>query len=51
LDILSKRGVRVVKFEDWEKIEAAEKERGEQFNRPYVKFTNTKDMFDILATK
>lgn len=51
LDVLSKRGVRVVKFEDWEKIEAEEKKRGEKFNRPYVKYTSTKDMFDVLTPK
>ncbi len=46
--ILKSRSVRSVSFEDWRKIDSAEKENGENFGKPREKFTNVNDMISTL---
>lgn len=45
---LESRGVRVVTFADWKKIDAAEIERGLKLGKPREKFIHTKGMLDAL---
>lgn len=40
---------RVVKWDDWQKIDRAEKERGERAGKEREKFTRTADMLAILS--
>lgn len=46
---LESRGVRVVTFADWKKIDAAEIERGLKLGKPREKFIRTKGMLDALG--
>ncbi|KAL8904550.1 MAG: hypothetical protein Q9171_007008 [Xanthocarpia ochracea] len=46
-DCLAK-GVRTVSWEDWLRIDAAEKTRGKAMGKEREKFTNPRDMLDVL---
>ncbi len=49
LDLLKNRGVRVVSFSDWKKIDAAEIARGEKIGKPREKFVNINEMLAVLG--
>lgn len=46
--LLRERGVRIVTFEDWKKIEAAEEARASHENRPRDKFVSVPEMLKVL---
>jgi len=46
--LLTDRGVRIVSFEDWQKIDAAEIERGKPKGKPREKFTRIEEMTAVL---
>lgn len=48
LESLASRGVRTVSFQDWQKIDAAEVERGRAKGKPREKFISREEMLDIL---
>ena len=48
-ELLARRQVRVVTFEDWRRIDAIERERGAAVGRERVKFTHVEDMLAALA--
>ena len=48
LDILGQKGVRVVSFDDWQRIDAAEKERGQKAGKPREKFVSVAEMLEML---
>lgn len=48
LALLEKRGVRVVSYEDWKAIDAAELERGKASGKPREKLTSIKEMLAVL---
>jgi ferredoxin--NADP+ reductase len=45
---LKERGVRVVSYDDWRRIDAAEVERGAEIGKPREKFTRVEEMLAIL---
>jgi adrenodoxin-NADP+ reductase len=45
----STHGARVVMWSDWQKIDQAERERGQQRGKPREKFTKTADMLAVLG--
>jgi ferredoxin--NADP+ reductase len=47
-DVFKQRGVRVVSYADWQKIDAAEIQRGEPVGKPREKFTRVKEMLSVL---
>ena len=47
--LLASRGVRVISYEDWLKIDAAEVERGKLKNKPREKFTTVAEMLAVLS--
>jgi len=48
LDLLSQKGVRVVSFDDWQKIDASEIERGQKAGKPREKYVSVEEMVSIL---
>ena len=48
LDLLAERGVRVVSFEDWKKIDQVEIQRGQEKGKPREKFPSTGEMLAAL---
>lgn len=46
--LLAERGVRVISYADWEKIDAAEVRRGEPKGKPREKFTRVAEMLAVL---
>jgi len=46
--LLEDRGMRVVSYADWQKIDAAEIRRGQPAAKPREKFTRLKEMLDVL---
>ncbi len=48
LDQIRKKGKRIVSFEDWQRIDAAEIERGVKKGKPREKFTHIEEMLGIL---
>ena len=46
--LLGSRGVRVVSFADWQRLDALEIEQGKAAGRPRQKFTRIKDMLEAL---
>ena len=48
LDILAQKGVRAVSFDDWQKIDAAEIERGQRTGKPREKYVSVDDMLGAL---
>ena len=47
-DLLASRNVRVVSFDDWRVLDAAEVERGEAKGKPREKFARVEDMLAVL---
>lgn len=47
---LAGRGVRIVTYDDWQKIDAAEIQRGQPAAKPREKFTRLKEMLDVLGS-
>jgi ferredoxin--NADP+ reductase len=47
-ELLASRGVRVVSFDDWRRIDAAEIERGKAVGKPREKFTRIEEMLGVL---
>jgi len=45
---LKDKGVRVVSFSDWKKIDAAEMERGKPIGKPREKFVKVEEMLAVL---
>jgi ferredoxin--NADP+ reductase len=48
LALLKSRGIRVVSYADWQKIDAAEVRRGESAGKPREKFTRVEEMLALL---
>lgn len=48
LALLAERGTRVISFEDWKRIDAAEIEAGEAVGKPRERFTYVDEMFALL---
>lgn len=48
LELLKKRGVRVVSFDDWKRLDALELERGSKSGRVRAKFTSVAEMLAAL---
>ncbi len=46
--LLQSRGVRVVTYQDWQKIDQLEQERGQAVGRPRLKFSRIEDMLAAL---
>lgn len=46
--LLRARGIRVVSFADWKKIDAAEQARGQALGKPREKFVRVEEMLHIL---
>ncbi|MFQ5994801.1 MAG: NADP oxidoreductase [Acidiferrobacterales bacterium] len=46
--LLARRGTRVVRYADWQKIDAAEVRRGEPAGKPREKFTRVDEMLAVL---
>ena len=49
LKLLKDREVRVVNFEEWKKIDAAEIERGLKFEKPREKFARVTGMLSSIS--
>jgi ferredoxin--NADP+ reductase len=47
--ILAQRGVRVVTWNDWRKLDQLERERGAALGRPRLKFTTVAEMLGALG--
>ena len=48
LDLLNQKGVRVVSFDDWQKIDASEIERGQKIGKPREKYISVDEMIIAL---
>ncbi|MCK5259692.1 MAG: FAD-dependent oxidoreductase [Candidatus Omnitrophica bacterium] len=48
LDLLAGNGVRVVSFDDWQKIDASEIERGQKIGKPREKYISVDEMLAAL---
>lgn len=48
LKLLNQKGVRVVSFDDWKKIDAAEVERGKKIGKPREKYVSVEDILGVL---
>ena len=48
-DFLKQKGIRVVSFEDWQKIDAAEVERGQKIGKPREKYVSVDEMLEVLS--
>jgi len=48
-NMLARRGVRFVSYEDWLKIDALEQERGKLAGKPRERFTRISEMMDVLT--
>jgi len=47
--LLESRGIRVVSYADWQKIDAAEVRRGAAAGKPREKFTRVEEMLELLG--
>jgi len=47
-NLLKERGVRFIRYADWQKIDQAEVSAGEKAGRPRIKITEPSDMFKLL---
>jgi len=47
--LLSERGVRVVSFADWQRLDSLEVEQGKAAGRPRLKFTRIEEMLEALT--
>jgi ferredoxin--NADP+ reductase len=45
------RGVRIVNYEDWRRIDAAEVERGAPIGKPREKFTSIDEMLGVVQPR
>jgi ferredoxin--NADP+ reductase len=50
-ELLVSRDVQVVSFADWERIDAAEKKRGELKGKPREKYVRTEQMLASLSAR
>lgn len=48
LEYLKEKEVRVIKFDDWKRIDAAEIERGKKYGKPREKFVTVEGMLTVL---
>lgn len=48
-DILHKKGIQIVTYEDWEKIDREEMERGKALGKPREKIVNISEMLEIAG--
>ena len=48
VDMLKEKGIRVVRFADWQRIDAAEVTRGEAKGKPREKFVSVQEMLKVL---
>jgi len=48
LELLGRKGIRVVSFSDWQKIDAAEIARGQKIGKPREKFVSIEEMLKVL---
>lgn len=48
LDLLKQKGVRVVSFDDWQRIDASEIERGQKIGKPREKYVSVDEMLSAL---
>ena len=48
ITLLNGRGVRVITFADWRRIDLAEVEKGKERGKPREKFLSREDMLSIL---
>ena len=51
LALLKSRNVRVVSYDDWRRIDAAEVERGAPLGKPREKFVSIEEMLGVLQTR
>jgi ferredoxin--NADP+ reductase len=51
LELLAERDVKVVRYEDWKKIDAAEMERGKGAGKPREKFVKVGEMIEAAGLK
>ncbi len=49
-DLLQRRGIRYVTYEDWQLLDRLETERGETVGRPRIKLTSVAEMLNALET-
>ena len=49
--LLRSRGIRVVSYDDWRRIDAAEVERGTPLGKPREKFVSIDEMLGVLQTR
>lgn len=47
-NLLAARGVRFVTFDDWLALDALEQQRGQEINRPRLKFSRVDEMLDAV---
>lgn len=47
--LLLSRGIRIVTWQDWQRLDAIEKTRGEALGRPRLKFTRVEEMLGALG--
>lgn len=47
-DLLSGKGIRVISFDDWRKIDAAEVNRGKKAGKPREKYVSVREMLNVL---
>ncbi|XP_046549987.1 NADPH:adrenodoxin oxidoreductase, mitochondrial-like isoform X2 [Haliotis rubra] len=50
-DILTQRGVEIVTFSDWEKINTSESEAGKKIGKPREKITDVPSMLGVVKSK
>jgi len=48
--LLAARGIRVVSWQDWQRLDALERARGEAVGRPRLKFTRIEEMLEALGS-
>jgi len=48
-EILHSKGIQIVSYEDWEKIDRVEQERGKQMGKPREKIVDITEMLEIAA--
>ena len=48
-EVLKERGVEVVTFDDWRRLDVEEKAKGAAVGKPREKVTGVKDMLDIMS--
>lgn len=48
VDLLNRQNVRVITFEDWQKIDSLEQQVGKSKNKPREKIVNISEILDCL---